>query len=578
MSDPVKSLKAMSLPPTDESSFNTWLQLEDAIEFLRQNTRDEQFVLYANMPNVFIHAVLVPTKYLAPLDINDIMSWNCNAYSTWGIVTSSHPVERIEIVPPLHGTGSQTLDKGEQLVFCRVFEGRVGEKGYIEVFQKFLHVSDLHYLRERNAYCKLDSNGDVQAAVSVTSLPKVAGQRSGGEIVTVTREILDRYAAITEATIVRTFDFTRVRGDHFSGWRESHSVAVTELPNLFFRSHIEAGHASYARGFQVVSPSTSKQNIIDEFRPGIDKDARYESFIALDWKNRIVREISCAPGGTANYYTPSELPFELSPAFFRAEVLSKYKADSDKYRLDERTISCRGAWSLQSYDVNEAGQVHTYIIYLRYLPHQEQLHWKAHNEPPKGTISRRAFLSDFEGSWDQPYDSLESVKEHVRKLTDECVPWWTPRSENTADRAHYPITASPDEWANEILNLDQLLVEPFEKKWFSNELSKLGKVPDDPNLGSLALAELCFAAWGEEPSAAKESVAPLRVLHDLRSKLRGHAVGKDTKAKLRQQALDEHGNYRAHYTALCKACDDSLRRITKMIGDRQAEAKRTGNP
>ena len=48
MSNPVDALKAMSLQPNDESSFNRWLQLDDAIEFLKKNTRDEQFVLYAS--------------------------------------------------------------------------------------------------------------------------------------------------------------------------------------------------------------------------------------------------------------------------------------------------------------------------------------------------------------------------------------------------------------------------------------------------------------------------------------------------------------------------------------------------
>ena len=46
------------------------------------------------------------------------------------------------------------------------------------------------------------------------------------------------------------------------------------------------------------------------------EDRQYASFIAEDWKNRVIREISCAPGHTANYFTESDLPFELSPAFF----------------------------------------------------------------------------------------------------------------------------------------------------------------------------------------------------------------------------------------------------------------------
>ena len=46
------------------------------------------------------------------------------------------------------------------------------------------------------------------------------------------------------------------------------------------------------------------------------KDRKYESFIAMDWKNGVTREISTEPGQTANYFTQSDLPFELSPAFF----------------------------------------------------------------------------------------------------------------------------------------------------------------------------------------------------------------------------------------------------------------------
>jgi hypothetical protein len=343
------------------------------------------------------------------------------------------------------------------------------------------------------------------------------------------------------------------------------------MGDLFFRTHIETGHASYIRGCQVIPSQVSKEDIIEEFHPGSKRNEQYASFIAHDWKNGLVKEISCAPGATANYFTRSDLPFELSPAFFRPEVLSKYKADSEKYRLDERTISCRGTWSLQTYDVNEAGQVHTYLVYLRHLPYEEQLHWRAHNEAPKGTISHRAFLSDFEGSWERPYDPLESLKEHVRELRDEQVPWWTLSSDDAIDRSHYPITASPDEWANEILHLDQLIVEPFKKAWFKSQVLQLGRTPE-PTVGSLVLAEECLAGWGQDPDDAKSIVSPLRTLHDLRSKLKGHAVGKATLVQLRQQSLNEHGSYKEHFRVLCKACDESMRTITEMIAARLASA------
>jgi hypothetical protein len=485
------------------------------------------------------------------------------------VVTSYHPAPSIAVSSPLDGTGSETLDKGEQLVFAREFEGRVGENHYIEILQKFVHISDLHYLAERSAYCRLDRHGDIEEVVRIIEIPSVAGQMFGGTIVTVTRQVLDRYATLTDSTIVRTFDFTRVSLSRFGGWREGHDATVTQMGDLFFRTHIEKGHASYIRGCQVIPSQASKEDIMAEFLPGSKRNPQYASFIAYDWKNQVVKEISCAPVASTNYFTQSDLPFELSPAFFRPEVLSKYKADSEKYRLDERTISCRATWSLQNYDVNEAGQVHTYLVYLRRLPFEEQLHWKAHNEVPKGTISRRAFVRDFEGSWEELYDPLESVKEHVRKLKDGQVPWWSLSSEDAIDRSHYPITASPDEWANEILHLDQLIVEPFEKAWFKNEVSRSGKIPD-PKVGSLVLMEDCLSEWGQGPEEARKIVSPLRALHELRSKLKGHAVGKSTQTQLRQQALNAHGSYKEHFRALCRTCDESLRKITEIIAARGA--------
>ena len=54
---------------------------------------------------------------------------------------------------------------------------------------------------------------------------------------------------------------------------------------------------------------------------------------------------------------------------------------------------------LNSYDVNEAGQVHAYISDLQALPNQEQVYWQSFNEEPKAKISERAFKNDFEGEW-----------------------------------------------------------------------------------------------------------------------------------------------------------------------------------
>jgi hypothetical protein len=561
MTDVVNALVQVSQPPSDKASFNAWLEMADAVAFLKGNVQDGEFVVYAITHHAYIHAVLVPVSAVDPPKIEDLLSWNCDAYSTWGVVFAFSPRPSVSISRPLDGTGSLTLDKGEQLVFARSFEGRVGEAHYHEILQKILHISEIHFLPERSAYCRFDKHGDIEDVVRIVEIP-AKGDDFGGTVITFKRDVLDRYLALTDSAIVRTFDFTRFQLSSFGMWSKGHEAQLVEDENLFYRKHVEPGHASYMRGCQIVSSSMSKESVARDFwRPSGEK-REYESFIAHDWKNSVVRKISCAPGKTANYFTKSDLPFEVSPAFFRPEVLSKYKADSEKYRLDERSISCRSTWHLQNYDINEAGQVHTYLVYLRDLPYEEQLYWKSYNEAPKGPISKRAYLRDFEGSWEPLYDPLESLKHSVHTLHADQVPWWTLRSSESIDRVHCPATSSPDEWATELLHLDQMIVEGFESKWLRSKASMLGRNPD-PKLASLALVEECFIALGFAEDDARRIVAPLRRTHDLRTKLKGHASGKASVTKIKQEALAKHGTYRDHFRVLCGECNESIRTIVE---------------
>ena len=78
-----------------------------------------------------------------------------------------------------------------------------------------------------------------------------------------------------------------------------------------------------------------------------------------DLSHTLLENISTDPSATTNYFEANKnsLPYEVSPAFFRPEVLLKYKADREKYTINEehRLISCRGGRELRTYDINEAG-------------------------------------------------------------------------------------------------------------------------------------------------------------------------------------------------------------------------------
>lgn len=167
-------------------------------------------------------------------------------------------------------------------------------------------------------------------------------------------------------------------------------------------------------------------------------------FTAYDWRNGRIAKISTDPKATANYFNSEEnlLPFEQSPAFFRPEVLLKYKGDRDKYTVGERDVSCRSAWHLEGIDVNDAGQIHAYICYLRRLPYTEQLHWLSFSEKPKESISQRAFINDFQGEFLTFMEPLRKLLTIARRWHDDYVSWWTLRDDKLLERVNTPLTAS----------------------------------------------------------------------------------------------------------------------------------------
>ena len=547
--------------PPEGEAFNRWVALEDAADLLRADLDQDDIILYCSFSGTFIHGILVPSDVVTSLDTVDLMQWNGNPYGSWGVLCSFDPLSaRIE--SPLSTSPSKTIATGEQLVFARKFEG-VSDRPSIELLQKLIHVFGLHYQEERSGYCRLDGRGDLEDVVSITRIDHEKGRRAGGIIVTIGRAVIDEYMALTGTTMVRMFDLTRVNINSFGGWERGHDARLKTIGDLMYRGHVEPGNAGYMRGVQIFPSRMSNASAAKRHCLGDPQDREYASFVAVDFKTGKTLEISTEPGQTANYFTHSDLPFEMSPAFFRADVLLRYKNDSDKYTLRHRSISCRGAWDLKTYDINDAGQVHTYIVYLRDLPYEEQLIWKAHNEPPTAPISKRAVRTDFEGSWDNEYDGLESLQQAVRRLNEIAPSWWNRRSDRVVEGVHYPVTTSPDEWAEEILRLDQCVIEGLSRSRLRTLATSLGRMPD-AKLGSLKLVEECLMGLGWEEERAREVTAPMHGLHYYRSEVKAHSGGQGLQ-QLKKEVLREHGSYGKHYRALCAECDTALRTIYEAL-------------
>ncbi|MCB8978281.1 MAG: hypothetical protein H6657_12730 [Ardenticatenaceae bacterium] len=484
------------------------------------------------------------------------MGWNFNSHQPIASYVMGGGRDDVWVERGLGMSGARAFENAMQLIFSRTFEGWTGSgQNYFELHQEYAHLNELHWRPERRAYCRFNELGDLESVVSVTT-------REDNEInmslVTFKWEPLEEYLLATNASLVRMFDFTLLRHSEFSGWSNESPKKFYNLDHFFYRQQVMANHAAYTRGVQIIRSCPPEKAVFTEIKDRWfgQKHRKYVEFIALDWRNNRIAKISTDPNATANYFNAegNSLPFELSPAFFRPEVLLKYKTDRDKYTVGEREVSCRAAWHLRGIDVNEAGQVHAYICYLRDLPYEEQLHWLSFNESPKANISKRAFSSDFEGKWVAFMEPLQKILSLIRRWHNDRVSWWTIRDERLFDFVSTPLTESRDEWAEAFMDLAKLVIEGFETKPLRRKLDATN-VKYEKQDRTITLLEKLLNKDDifDEPLRLEG----LRTVQNLRSKVKGHVGGREAQ-QLAQDALMEHETFGNHFRFVCTKVFDEL--------------------
>ena len=558
----IEAITRLDEVPADSKPFSEWIEAEAHLDFLRRNARSDELVIYASGEYTFIHSVAVPNDRLAPVDQQDLMRWNFNPYTSIASYVTGGGRDDVWVERGLSGTGTKALKDAMQLIFGRTFEGWTGPGcTYYEIHQEYAHLTGIHWRPEMRAYCRFNEHGDLEPVVSVTSREDKASKMP---LISFRWEPLEEYLAASNASLVRMFDFTLLRRSGFAGWSEGPTQEIIEAPDFFFRRKVMPGYAAYTRGVQIIRPHRSPQAIFTSILDGWlgKKSKQHVEFIAYDWRNKRVTKISTDPAATTNYFQAegNALPFELSPAFFRPEVLLKYKADRDKYVVGERDISCRAAWHLEAIDVNEAGQVHAYICYLRRLPFAEQLHWLSFNESPKASISERAVVNDFRGEWISFVPPLRKVLSIVQRWRDSNAKWWILRDEKLLDRVNTPLTASRDEWAESYMDLAKLVVEGFETKTIRARLDE-AQIPYDKENKTIALLENLLTV---RTGGQIQKLDGLRTVQLLRSKAKGHAGGCEAQ-QLAQNALMEHETFANHFQHVCAQVADELETIEKWM-------------
>ena len=528
--------------------------------------------MYASNAHMLIMALAAPRTRVEADGIESLVEIDSRPEQAIASYAMGGGREDVWVEPGRGGEEKDVVD----LMFVRQFNEWKDEPAtYIELNQEYTHLEEIHWRDERKAYCKLDGKGDVEEVVSIT----IEHGKEPLILVTFNRKSLERYLATTDKVVVRTFDFMSFESGNFGGWPGGQEESFEAGQDIHCIGRTIPNHAGYRRGVNIIRLTRNRSDIFREIRQDAGVEAtrrKHATFIAVDWRNRCVRPISTKPDATTNYFEAegNDLPFELSPAFFHVDVLQRYKSNSDKYTVEDRRVSCRNSWDLSGIDINAEGQVHAYICDLRHLPHEEQLYWNSFNEKPKGTISQRAMVNDFEGRWWSPDDPLLEIKQRLRKWERKKAWWWKARSESQYDAVSYPSGDNRNEWGEGFLNLCKLVVEGFPKRTIAAYMSERG-IPHDNKEGSLTLLRRAVDNNIDGDGDSSTSLAGLFYAQNIRTKVKSHASG-ESSVRLLRDAIRDHGSLSSTFRATCASIAAELEKIENALSRRaEGDADKT---
>src|SRR5262249_35016271 len=155
---------------------------------------------------------------------------------------------------------------------------------------------------------------------------------------------------------------------------------------------------------------------------------------------------------------------------------------------------------------------------------EEQHHWKQYNEEPHGSISRRAFLTDFAAQLPDETKPLEELREVLRMFPSAtqngvATPIWRLRDpvlERSLWRLQPVVTDQQQEWKDAGLELAKMVVDGLEKRPLRRLAEALGR-GDAAELRSIKLLDACLREQGVAPDVVDAVCGPLHSLWQARS-------------------------------------------------------------
>lgn len=479
---------------------------ENDIKKLLNISYKDWVMVFLHTDRLFLNSFTVGNEYYELYDTNNVLNLNFPIKET--VASCMGYYEGEQVINTIERSHEKGL--GESVLWPIFFYRSIHEDGKpclkFELLQDLVHINGLFFDWKRNSFYLKNDVGEIEDRALFV-------YEDNFKLILLEKKILDYYLGYSNEFLIRFFELLELENQ--KPW-DIQDVRNEELIRRVFQYE----GISRFRGAEIIRPSYSLKQI----ECGSPK--KYETFIIQDFKHGVITEWSCAPAELDNYYKDTGKPYETSPAFFNPEVLSKYKNNYEKYEVRERHIDCHGAWSLDSYAINEEGQVHAYIYDLGQLPHKEQLHWKQYNEEPKAGISKVAYNNDFLAEFDEEDCSLRKIKNIFRQFPTlnkdgENYTIWKPKGGDITallTKLHPVITENKKDYQDFLLNLTILTIDGLDVETL-RKLTKSDKTESSLN----CLEKLLNNLKSEHTGAIMKSY---RTLQRKRSKYAGHGGGK----------------------------------------------------
>lgn len=272
-------------------------------------------------------------------------------------------------------------------------------------------------------------------------------------------------------------------------------------------------------------------------------DEGYEEFIIETTDDGEEKSFTCESSKLSNYFVPiKNAPRDITPVFFRKEVLDKYYGNPNKYIVKDGHLECKGMWSLKI-DNDKSDYVIALLYELGHLPHKEQLYWKTYNVAPllNEGLSHTAYNRWMLGAFCDTSDAPDLV--FKRQFQDFCKRWhdeydWdlflplVEEDKHNFTALHSLTTDNNDlDFEKQIGALTKLTIDSLNKVIFTSEF-------DNDKFNAKDGSITRFEVWLREKKGIEltNTFKFLRMLQDLRSNDVAHR--KSSKEKKRKNTTD----------------------------------------